>query len=93
MLLTLFCSKHDAADLDFEIFVNQNAALYNQNILTLNIHRLLHLTDEVRNLGPLHNFSSFLFEDKNELLSKMVRGARYTDSQVVSEISSAPKPL
>lgn len=79
------------ADTCIQEFVRDFAALYSARFLTLNIHQCLHLADEVRNLGPLYNYSCFPFEDKNGHLLKLIHGARHVDSQVVSAISMMQK--
>ena len=59
--------------------------------MTLNIHHLLHLPDQVRNLGPLYTQSCFPFENKNGLILKMIKGTQNIDQQIVSDVSFIQK--
>lgn len=83
--------KLQEADVCILEFVRDFALLYDLRFMTLNIHQCVHLADEVRNLGPLYNYSCFPFEDKNGFILKMIRGSRHVDSQVVGAISMAQK--
>ncbi|XP_061191434.1 uncharacterized protein LOC133199606 isoform X2 [Saccostrea echinata] len=69
---------------DFEV-------LYDKCFMTLNIHQLLHLADNVRFLGPLFTHSCFSFEDKNGCLLKMIQGTQHIDSQIVTGVSFLQK--
>jgi len=46
-------------------FCEDFSSLYDERFITLNVHQLLHLTDDVRDLGPMYTHSCFSFEDKN----------------------------
>ena len=48
-------------------FYYQFAFLYHSRYLTMNMHQLLHLTESVKYLGPLHTFSCFDHEHCNGL--------------------------
>ena len=72
-------------------FVADFEKLYAKRFLTLNVHRCLHLADQVEAGGPLFCYSCFPFEDKNGYILKMIQGARHVDSQVVSAISMVQK--
>ncbi|XP_028519461.1 uncharacterized protein LOC114576631 [Exaiptasia diaphana] len=62
-------------------------SLYGRRRLTANCHYLLHLADDVRDLGPLWTHSCFHFEDKNGFLLKLLHGTQKTEFQVVTAIS------
>lgn len=47
------------------------------------VHMLLHLTDAVRNLGPLWATSCFPFESMNGQLTRMFHGTRQPHMQVL----------
>lgn len=49
-------------------FVNQYEIIYGKINMTMNIHCLIHLTECVRNLGPLWSYSMFSFESFNGTL-------------------------
>jgi len=55
--------------------------------MTLNVHSLLHLTDCVRELGPLWVFSCFYFENQNGILKSLVHGTQQVDKQILSSFS------
>lgn len=65
--------------------------LYPVCFMTLNVHQLLHLVDNVINLGPLYTHSCFPFEDKNGLVLKMIKGSQNLDQQIVTGISFLQK--
>ena len=65
--------------------------LYDRCFLRLNVHQLLHLPDNVRNLGTLYTHSCFSFEDKNGVLLKMIRGTQNIDNQIVTGVSFVQK--
>ena len=49
-------------------FCHQFEDLYGRRYMTLNVYSLLHLTDCVRELGPLWVYSCFYFENQNGIL-------------------------
>lgn len=63
------------------------SALYTKGKETINIHSLLHLTDDVRNLGPLWTHSCFPFESYNGNLLKLFHGSQNVELQIVSAIA------
>lgn len=72
-------------------FCKKFADLYSACFMTLNMHQLLHLVDNVINLGPLYTHSCFPFEDKNGLVLKMIKGSQNIDQQIVTGISFLQK--
>lgn len=44
-------------------FVNDAEVLYGNDILVYNVHCLLHVANDVKNLGCLDDFSAFVFEN------------------------------
>ena len=65
--------------------------LYELRYQTLNIHQLLHLVDNVRDLGPLYTHSCFSFEDKNGFVLKLIHGTQFIDSQIITAVSFTQK--
>ena len=65
--------------------------LYSERSHTINIHSLLHLTEDVFNLGPLWTHSCFAFESFNGQLLKLIHGAQSTAFQIVTAVSSLKK--
>ena len=54
---------------------------------TFNMHQLLHLGQNVRNLGPLWSNSCFPFEDYNGDLRDFFHGTQNVEAQVSAENS------
>ena len=69
------------------LFVQNYAALYGQRGSTLNLHNLLHLTDCVRNTGPLFVNNCFVFEDLNGYILQHIHGTQGIDTQIVNVVS------
>lgn len=68
-------------------FCSSFPAIYAARFTTMNIHRLLHLVDDVRDLGPLFTHSCFHFEDKNGFILKFINGTQSIDGQILSAVS------
>ena len=68
-------------------FVFMFESLYGKQFLTMNIHSLLHLPDNVLDLGPLWSVSCFPFENANGELLKMFHGTQHVDMQIVSAVN------
>ena len=62
-----------ASNLIEEFFTNF-VRLYGEDLQTYNFHSLRHLCDQVKNLGPLWNFSAFAFESANHYLIRALSG-------------------
>ena len=56
----------------------------------MNIHQLLHLVDNVRDLGPLFTHSCFHSDEKSFIL-KFINGTESIDGQIVSAVSFTQK--
>ena len=65
------CSAVNAHEL-LEKFVTDAEVLYGNDIMVYNVHCLLHLANDVKNLGCLEDFSAFSFENNEESVRKMV---------------------
>ena len=74
-----------------QYFVYMMGPLYGERYLTLNVHSLLHLSDVVRNLGPLWCHSSFPFENANGQLLKLFHGTQYVDIQIINTMKVLQK--
>lgn len=55
-------------------FVEQHQKLFGKESMVMNVHLLKHLTDSVRDLGPMWCNSAFPFERNNGVLLKKVNG-------------------
>ena len=69
-------------------FYYEFPSLYHERYLTLNMHQILHLTETVRNLGPLHTFSCFDHEHANGLLCRMIHSTHRVDLQLTYMFST-----
>ena len=63
-------------------FVCGIEGLYGLRACTFNVHQLTHLSQGVRNCGPLWATSAFLFEANNHNLLKMFQGTRFVPQQI-----------
>ncbi|XP_046142798.1 uncharacterized protein LOC123988065 [Osmia bicornis bicornis] len=61
------------AELALQKFVLRSEELYGPNFCSYNVHGLLHLTNDVRRLGPLDSFSAFPFESNMRIFRKYCR--------------------
>ena len=70
-----------------EEFVIIFPGLYESRYLTLNFHLLLHLPENVRQLGPIWGYSCFPYEDANGFLMKLVKGTQSVHSQLIDSMA------
>lgn len=69
------------------LFVSEAEKLYGREIYVYNIHSLIHLTNDVKNLGALDNFSCFPFENKLGQLKKLIRKPQFLVQQLVKRLA------
>lgn len=67
-------------------FSQQWDQLYPVRRMTLNLHQLVHLADDVRKLGPLYGHSCFFFEELNGFLMKQISGTQHIDNQITTSL-------
>ena len=72
-------------------FVEKFQILYYLRHCTLNLHQLIHLVDQVRQLGALWTHACFTFEDKVRVILKFIHGSQSIDSQIVTAVSFTQK--
>lgn len=65
-------------------FVKDFQKLFGHDQMTMNIHKLIHVSELVLNWGPLWVYSAFGFESKNGQIVKYVKGT----TDVLAQISS-----
>ena len=65
--------------------------LYGERFCTANLHHLLHLPEDVLNLGPLWTHSCFPFENFNGQLLKLIHGTQSIVFQIVTAVSAFKK--
>jgi len=61
-----------AKDLIF-FFIKTFKKIYDIKNMSHNIHSFVHLVDDVKQFGPLDNFSAFKFENYMKTLKKYIR--------------------
>jgi len=64
-------------------FCSQFERFYGMRHMTANLHNLLHLTDCVRELGPLWAYSCFHFEGQNGTLKSLIHGTQHIEKQIM----------
>ncbi|XP_077551176.1 uncharacterized protein LOC144164773 [Haemaphysalis longicornis] len=97
--LTLHCAvsilsspKHSAQYLDYaekllRHFVSTYITLYGKHVVSHNVHGLIHVADDVRMHGSLHNYSAFPFESYMGKLKKYVRKPEKPLQQLYNRIA------
>ncbi|XP_063234238.1 uncharacterized protein LOC134537581 isoform X2 [Bacillus rossius redtenbacheri] len=70
-----------------EHFVTSFGILYGTEHMSHNVHGILHLTDDVKNLGPLDKFSAFKFENYLQVLKKRIRKSEKPLQQLICRYS------
>ncbi|KAJ8043176.1 hypothetical protein HOLleu_10154 [Holothuria leucospilota] len=68
-------------------FVTHFGQIYGQNMITYNVHGLVHLSEDVKLHGTLNNFSCFPFENYLGQLKRLVRSPSLPFEQVIRSIS------
>ena len=66
---------------------------YGLRFITLIIHQLLHLVDNVRDLGHLYTHNCFSFEDKNRSVLSFIHGTQSIASQIINDVAFAQQVL
>ena len=69
------------------LFVEHVSELYGKEIITYNMHGLVHLLNDARAFGNLDNISSFHFENYLSQLKKLVRQPHLPLQQIVRRLS------
>lgn len=64
------------------------STLYGPEHMTANMHQLLHLSECVRDYGPLWVFSCFKFEDMNGQIVQMFHGTKKPELQICTHLST-----
>ena len=72
-------------------FVWKFERLYDLKFETLNFHQLVHLVDQVHNLGGVWTHACFTFEDKIRVILKFIHGPQCIDCQIVTAVSFTQK--
>lgn len=75
------------ADICLKYFVKRFEELYGLRNMTMNLHLLLHLAENVRKNGPLWCTSCFPYEDINGKLKFQVKSSNAAHLQIYSSIN------
>ena len=102
MLLSVSCmillhpihsiDHHEYAKDLLKVFVSNFAMIYGKEMISYNVHSLIHLADDVKQYGALDNVSCFEFENHLGKLKKMVRKPQAPVAQVVRRIGEKEAP-
>lgn len=82
----LYLTLNDTAHSFLIKFVKTAAKHYGSEILTYNMHSLIHLNEDVKNLGPLDTFSAFPFENYLQELKRMLSKSNQPLQQICKRI-------
>lgn len=77
---------YDNAKFCIEEFCHQLGGLYGSSGYTFNSHSLLHLHHFVQQLGPLDNFSAFIFENYLYMLKQRIKSGSFVLSQTINSV-------
>ncbi|XP_054746361.1 uncharacterized protein LOC129250792, partial [Anastrepha obliqua] len=72
-------------------FVDLFGNIYGDHLISYNVHGLLHLSDCVREFGPLDNFSAYKFENYMQHLKKIINKPNKILQQMFFRISERLK--
>lgn len=75
------------ADLALKKFVDRCESLYGATFNSYNVHCLIHLTDDVRRLGPLDSFSAFPYENNMTFFRKYCRKPNLPLQQIYNRMA------
>ena len=65
--------------------------LYHLRFQTSNFHNLMHLVEDVKNLGPLNQFDCFVYESCSGQILKEIHGTQNVESQLIRAVSISHK--
>ena len=71
------------------VFVYEFSNIYPLRYQTMNVHSLLHLPRNAKELGPLYVYSLFYYEDKNGYMLSLIHGTQNICFQLASAVSAA----
>ncbi|XP_072755742.1 uncharacterized protein [Anoplolepis gracilipes] len=74
------------AELALQKFVVRCENLYGLSFISYNVHGLLHLTNDVRQLGPLDSFSAFPYENNMSVFRKYCRKPNFPLQQFANRM-------
>jgi hypothetical protein len=88
LLSARWCEQYaDSANSFLITFVNHFIGLFGEDMVSYNVHGLVHLTNEAKKFGPLDNVSSFPFENFLGMLKRLIRKPNFPLQQVIRRLS------
>lgn len=84
--LSSISSYIDYAQELIEHFVKTFKIIYGAHNVSHNVHSLLHITEDVKQFGPLDIFSTFKFENYMTQIKKLIRQSNYPLSQIARRL-------
>jgi len=77
---------NNLADGLLQQFVILYSSLYEEHLVSYNVHNLLHLPRFVKIHGPLDNFSCFKYENYFQEIKKSIKSAKYPLQEITNRI-------
>jgi hypothetical protein len=77
---------NDYADQLLRRFVSLYPILYSRQLMTFNVHSLIHISKDAQKFGKLDNISAFPFENEMQIIKRMLRSKRFPMQQIVNRI-------
>ncbi|XP_035716186.1 uncharacterized protein LOC118439195 isoform X1 [Folsomia candida] len=74
------------ADQLLRMFVFQYPSLYSKDLVTYNVHSLIHLSNDAIKFGKLDNISAFPFENEMQYIKRTLRSKRHPMQQMINRI-------
>lgn len=68
------------------LFVQSYETCYGEENVVFNVHNLIHLVGDVRNFGPLDNFSAFRFENHIRKVKQLIRKGHLRLQQIANRL-------
>lgn len=82
------CNKYASYSQELLVsFVKHFASLYGNDMLTYNVHALIHICDDAKKYGVLDNISAFPFENFLGKLKRLVRKPTFPLQQIMRRMS------
>ena len=72
---------------ELEEFVQQAEKLYGSQVIRINIHQLLHMTQDIQSWGLLWTHNSFVYESMNGFLNKLIHGTKAIPAAAIHALS------
>jgi hypothetical protein len=72
-------------------WVQVTEEIYGKSHILINIHQLLHLTDDIKSWGPLWTHNAFCYESMNGVFSKLFHGTQLVPTAAIKSLISIQK--